>query len=372
VRILVAEDLASSDGGGAERSMGYLCEHLSNRHELFLIYQRTGDWVLDSLKSKWFVFITKISTETFTQIGFLNWIKELFKLIHLCRVNRIEIIISHEVNSLFTLRVLSILTGIPVKYYFKWISSKPNPGRLASWGLKGLAKAAFVSSFIQRYWINVGLDENRTQVIREGVEKVSFRNSPRSELKKIVFAGRIIPDKGLHLVIKAIGSLKKDGFSDIRLAICGYFSSTVEHSYVNYHREIENLIYDVNLTEQIDFKGFVKPLAKEIASSDLAVLPSICQEASPLIILEALSVDTPIIARRVGGVPELLEGMEYLIFQPEDPTALAEKIKELTKTFKEDFNKRVLLSKQMIEVFDLTFSKDQSRYNLEIFFTHDE
>lgn len=372
MRILVVEDLASSDGGGAERSMGYLCEHLSNRHELFLIYQRTGDWVTDPVKSKWFVFKDRISTETFTQIGFLNWIKEMFKLIHLCRTNRIEVIISHEVNSLFTLRVLSILTGVPVKYYFKWISSKANPGRLASWGLKGLAKAAFVSSFIQRYWINVGLDKSKAKIIREGVERVQFRNSPRPELKKIVFAGRIIPDKGLHLLIKAIGSLKKDGFSDLRLAICGYFSSTEEHSYVNYHREIENLINDLNLRDQIDFKGFVKPVAKEIASSDLVVLPSICQEASPLIILEALSVGTPIAASDVGGVPELLEGMECLIFQPNDSIALAEKIKELIENFKEDFNERVLLSKQMIKVFDLTFSKDQSLYNLEIFFTHDE
>src|SRR6187455_93273 len=102
MKILVVEDLASSDGGGAERSMGYLCGFLSEKHSLFLVYQREGNWVTDPMMAKWFTFSAKVSTETFRQIGIVNWLKALNALIRICRRNDIDVIISHEINSLFT------------------------------------------------------------------------------------------------------------------------------------------------------------------------------------------------------------------------------------------------------------------------------
>jgi len=371
MRILVVEDLASSDGGGAERSMGYLCSFLSEKHSLFLVYQREGNWVTDPQMAKWFKFSAPISTETFRQIGVVRWVKALNALVRICRKNNIDVIISHEINSLFTLRVLSMITGIPVKYYFKWISSKPNPGKLTSWGIKGLYKAAFVSSFIQKYWINVGIPEKKTLIIREGVESVSFRNNSAGELTKLIFAGRIIPDKGLHLVIEALGILKRQGIGNLQLLVCGYFNSKDDHQYRAYHREIEKIIADYTIQQNIVFAGFVKPLSEYIAKSDLAVLPSICQEASPLVILEALSVGTPIISSCVGGVPELLLGFEQLIFEPDNVEAITGKIKEVKDYLERNPEKRSELSLQMKSRFDSEFSKEKSLSNLEAFIIND-
>ncbi|MCA9911390.1 MAG: glycosyltransferase family 4 protein, partial [Anaerolineae bacterium] len=60
------------------------------------------------------------------------------------------------------------------------------------------------------------------------------------------------------------------------------------------------------------------------------VFPSLCYENFSLAILDALSVGTPIIASRIGGVPYILEdGVDSLLFTPGDTDALTEQLQEV-------------------------------------------
>ena len=70
-------------------------------------------------------------------------------------------------------------------------------------------------------------------------------------------------------------------------------------------------------------------LARWYRSSDLLVLPS-HSEGTPLVVMEALSCGTPVLAARVGGIPELIEpGRNGDLVEPRQPEMLAEKLGEL-------------------------------------------
>lgn len=61
--------------------------------------------------------------------------------------------------------------------------------------------------------------------------------------------------------------------------------------------------------------------------SDVVVLPSISSEGPPIVVLEALVLGKPVVAARVGGIPEIIEdGETGLLVPPRNPQALAEAI----------------------------------------------
>jgi glycosyltransferase involved in cell wall biosynthesis len=67
------------------------------------------------------------------------------------------------------------------------------------------------------------------------------------------------------------------------------------------------------------------------SESDIFVFPSYFdEECFPLVILEAMSARLPIVATRIGAIPEMItDGKEGMLVEPGDPHQLAEKIEEL-------------------------------------------
>lgn len=64
----------------------------------------------------------------------------------------------------------------------------------------------------------------------------------------------------------------------------------------------------------------------------LVIVPSLCYENAPTVIMEALSLGTPVVASRIGGIPELVEDGEGVLVEPGNVEALREAIRlELSK-----------------------------------------
>jgi len=133
---------------------------------------------------------------------------------------------------------------------------------------------------------------------------------------KIVFsASRIYSIKGLHLLIKALEKINFKG----KLFIIGSF----EHE-KGYKSQIDELIKSINVA----FVGLVKnkkKLYSLIAQSSLFVFPSI-YEAMSMMLLEAASVKTPIIASDIEANTYIFNESEITFFQSNNVIDLAEKI----------------------------------------------
>jgi glycosyltransferase involved in cell wall biosynthesis len=94
---------------------------------------------------------------------------------------------------------------------------------------------------------------------------------------------------------------------------------------------LERRVVELGLAPRVRFLGEVEALGPVLLAADLVVLPS-REEAMPLSLLEAMARARPIVATRVGGVPDVIEHGEHgLLVAPGDPVALADAIARLAQ-----------------------------------------
>jgi glycosyltransferase involved in cell wall biosynthesis len=85
----------------------------------------------------------------------------------------------------------------------------------------------------------------------------------------------------------------------------------------------------LGVADHVCFMGHQADVPSLLASCDVVVLPSLA-ESSSLTLLEAMAARKPVIATRVGGIPEIVEdGQTGLLVPPSDPPALAAAIRSL-------------------------------------------
>jgi glycosyltransferase involved in cell wall biosynthesis len=108
------------------------------------------------------------------------------------------------------------------------------------------------------------------------------------------FIGRIEEPKGIEVLLEAVSRLRGQRF---RLRIAG---KPVDPAY------LEQLKARFPLP-QVEYLGFV-PAAELYSSIDLLVVPSLWHETLCVVVYEALGFGVPVLASRVGGIPEILEG----------------------------------------------------------------
>lgn len=125
-----------------------------------------------------------------------------------------------------------------------------------------------------------------------------------------LFAGRLEPYKGVLQLIEGFKEVRTP--SDSKLIIVG--KGSLESA-------VEKHIKSNDLADRIIKLGWMDQdlLYRLLKDAIALILPSICPENCPLVGLEALSVGTPIIASRVGGLPEIVEKLDRrLLFESRD------------------------------------------------------
>ena len=141
---------------------------------------------------------------------------------------------------------------------------------------------------------------------------------------KIGYLGRIHPDKGLHILLKAMQYLPKEKF---RLFIAG--------DTANIPNKYQQLLDELSQHDQrITWLGKVEPLKipEFMAKIDVLVIPSLWMESGPMTILEAWEAGKPIIGSDRGGIREWIH--DYgggMLFPAGDARALADLLIEHMK-----------------------------------------
>lgn len=129
---------------------------------------------------------------------------------------------------------------------------------------------------------------------------------------KVGFLGRISPEKGLPLLVRAVAIAREAG-RDVRLMIGG--PGDLE--------ALRRIADAAGIGPWCSVLGPVQDVAHFFAACDVLAVPS-RSEGSPNVALEAAMHDVPCVATAVGGTPELLRhGIDALLVPPDDPPALA-------------------------------------------------
>ena len=96
-------------------------------------------------------------------------------------------------------------------------------------------------------------------------------------------------------------------------------------------QNLRKMIEELGIAEAVLMPGFREDGARVLNTLDVFVFPSL-EEALGTAILEALAMEKPVVATRVGGIPEIVEdGRTGFLVPPEDPKALADKVIHLLR-----------------------------------------
>lgn len=165
-------------------------------------------------------------------------------------------------------------------------------------------------------------------VIPNGIDLTSFgdlsRKEARSKLqikegeKVILFVGTLRPVKGVRYLIEAMSGVNQD-HPKAKLMLVGDGEE---------REELESLVEEFGLNERVKFIGRVQneEIPQYMVASDVLVLPSL-SEGFPVTILEAMASGLPIVATKVGGLPEIIkDGENGILVESKSPDEIAEKV----------------------------------------------
>jgi glycosyltransferase involved in cell wall biosynthesis len=304
--------------GGAEKALVDLALRLDrSRYNVSVCATRSaGNYqpMLEAAGVQTFVLDRRSRWETHKLIG----------LARLMRRQRVHILHTHLFGSNTWGRILGKLAGVPVIIAHEHWSSKSQREVWVDKLLYRLSDRILVPSEASKRMVMEveGIPHRHLHVIYNGIDKAQFaprsdRAETRSELdipadaQVIGTVGRLSAEKGgVDLLIHAAARLRNN-HPQVRLVIVG-------DGPLREGLEEEA----VRLGEDVIFTGTRTDVARLLNAMDIFVLPSL-HEAFPIAILEAMAVRLPVVATRVGGVPEVIQdGATGLLVSPNDEQAL--------------------------------------------------
>lgn len=226
-----------------------------------------------------------------------------------------------------------------------------------------------VSDFITKSVKSINANDTKCITVYNGIDLKSFSTTYSHITRQdiglkdqdfvLIFSGRINPEKGIKELTQAINKL--NDYPQIKLLVIGssFFGNTTEDDdFAKELRESTNTIQD-----RLLFTGFIpyKEVPSYLKLADLAIVPSMWEEAFGLTVLEAMAAGIPLITTRSGGIPEICKDVAYIISRENIIDDLAEAIVNLynhpeirANMSSQSFNRAQLFSK---EKYAATFFK---------------
>ncbi len=169
---------------------------------------------------------------------------------------------------------------------------------------------------------------NKFHIVHCGVDPEVFRPDQRlaNSLPEILCVGRLTSAKGQHILLNAARTLKEDGVQ-FRLTFIGEGED---------RRSLEEQVRRFQLEEEVTFTGALGQdrVMEYYRKADMFVLPSFA-EGVPVVLMEAMALEIPVISTRITGIPELIEHNKTgLLVTPGSSVELADAMKSVLKNQK--------------------------------------
>jgi len=206
--------------------------------------------------------------------------------------------------------------GLPVMVARRNVSgpyaTRPKPFVHAIFGAERLALLVTANSkAVAAEAVRRGIPSGRVRVIANGHPAVEKMPLPASETVVLGYLARMRPEKGHRRLVRALATLETRVDWRVNLGGDGPLRG-----------EIEADVKRHGLGDRVQFTGPVDDVAAFWGECDAAVLLS-DHEGSPNALIEAAALGRPLVATRVGGVPEFVNATNGLLVDPTDDTAVA-------------------------------------------------
>ncbi|MER3491210.1 MAG: glycosyltransferase family 1 protein [Mastigocladus sp. ERB_26_2] len=354
MHLIVLELEPTSCRGGQEIVLFDVCRGLAQRgHTISLVYTKEGNLLEQYQKFCSHVIKANLFTIYPPQYSF-NFLADLWNINSNISVNQNSILLSNQYQDTFFARALALSKNIPLVCYLHLPPSHrilvgnteiKNVKQLFresyirwQWqtGLKGVKQFLAVSNQTKRDWVKNGYPEDIIEVVHNGINLEINTSSINFYLRRkewnifedtrvISYVGRLDPEKGLETLIKAFAILLKSG-AKTQLLIAGKPINEDEE----YQKSLEQLTIDLGIENYVSFLGHITNITNLYQVSDVTVLPSLWSEPFGRVIVESMACGTPVVASRVGGIPEILTGeFQKGLFEPGNERDLSDTLNRM-------------------------------------------
>ncbi|MEA2154672.1 MAG: hypothetical protein QOE11_812 [Solirubrobacteraceae bacterium] len=244
-------------------------------------------------------------------------------LARVLRGGRHDVVHSHLVHADWHVGLAGLLGHRPAL-----VSTKHNHDPFRT----GRAFAAVERAWIRRSQATIAISESLADFVERwsGVRPVVVRYGlaagpppppvPRSRRgRRLLAVGRLERQKGFDVLVESVAAAHADG-ADIELEICGEGTQRAT---------LEALIERHGIAANVRLLGLRDDIQARMLEADILVHPA-RWEGFGLVLLEAMAAGLPILASRVGAIPEVVaDGETGLLVPPDDAPALAAAIGRL-------------------------------------------
>jgi glycosyltransferase involved in cell wall biosynthesis len=271
----------------------------------------------------------------------LSYLKRSFSSVRqIIRENRDKriVLVGRTYLAGMVLGILSRLYSVPSVVYFQydWVSWKKSEGHIVDYYIAKIAEKVSLlfstmiiatTPTLKEKVITRGFDPSRVHVVPNHVDISIFKPADkavvREELgidlseKNMLFAGRLVPQKNLFNLLEALSHIE-----GVKLYIAG--DGELKNELIKFAEK-------KGLSNQVRFLGAINQnlLVKYMQVCDIFVFPSL-YEGHPKALVEAMACGCAIAASNVEGNNDVIDDNETgLLFNPEDPEDIAQKIKIL-------------------------------------------
>ena len=244
------------------------------------------------------------------------------ELLRLLRRERPDILHANSSKAGALGRLAAFLTGVPIRIFtvhgWAFAAHSGVSARLYRWADRLVRPLTTTTICVSERELAAGLAAGTCAAERAVVilNAVDVTGSPRSkpvDRKRplIVSVGRLKAPKDFPTLVRALGKLTPDSFEAV---IVGEGPD---------RGRLEEEIEALGLGERVRLAGERRDVPELLAGADVFVLSS-NSEGMPVSVLEAMAAGLPVVASRVGGVPEqVTDGETGLLVEPGDPDELA-------------------------------------------------
>ncbi|MBU1044132.1 MAG: glycosyltransferase family 4 protein [Candidatus Omnitrophica bacterium] len=254
----------------------------------------------------------------------INHLKMLFKLIEIVWKHKIEVIHAHNwdadcyafLTAFF--KKLRVVVTLHSRSYFQWVNSHKLKYERLFFG-----KATYfvcVSEVMANEFKQITkVPKTKVKVVYNSPLSIFFNSSDPESIKKIRrefnvddsefllgSVGNFTEFKGIIYLLEALAELKNNR---CKLLLVGA-------DVANLKPEFDKFLKEKTISDQVIFAGFRQDIPDILDAIDLFVFPS-TEEADPIALSEAMARAKPVIATKIGGIPEkVIDGKIGILIDP--------------------------------------------------------
>jgi glycosyltransferase involved in cell wall biosynthesis len=234
----------------------------------------------------------------------------------------IEVVHGHGAKGGLAARLVRLAGGAPVALYTPHGGVLHYPPRSATGRIFRVIERAmlrqtdaivFESAFAREAFIaGIAQPKCPTPIIHNGLKATEFAAiEPRSDAHDFVFIGELRDLKGIRYLLEALPALRRPDESPATLVMAG--DGPDKAAFVE-------MTATLGIADRVELAG-VQPAREMFSRGRCVVVPSLA-ESLPYVVLEAAAAGRPVIATKVGGVPEIFGPTAASLIPPGDAPAL--------------------------------------------------